>query len=114
MWCEMSSDKPLSFIFFFREKLATFDPPFEVLFSLQVEQLKDDELARLAPMISYQSMQSIALQRLGFTDAEISSLVAECRENTEKFNRQILLKWRNKNHEGSRQVLFLCCGNIIL
>ena len=68
--------------------------------------LEDDELSRLAPKISYQSMQSIAIQRLGFEDAEVSSLVAECHENTDKFNRQILLRRRNKNSEGSRQV----CG----
>ena len=68
--------------------------------------LEDGEIAQFAPKISFQSMQTIAIQRLGFSDAEVSSLVAECRENTEKFNRQILLKWRNKNHEGSRQVLF--------
>ena len=77
-----------------------------------MEPLEDGELDRLAPKISYQSMQSISVQRMGFMEAEVSSLVAECRENTDKFNRQILLKWRNKNPKDNRQVLLLSTINV--
>ena len=74
--------------------------------------LTDAELARLAPKISPRLMQSIAIKRLGFTEAKVESLEYECREDTEKFTRQILRQWRNKNGSGSRQVLY--CGNILL
>ena len=77
-----------------------------------MEPLEDGELARLAPKISYQSMQSISVQRMGLMEAEVRSLVAECRENTDKFNRQILLKWRNKNPKDNRQVLLLLTINV--
>ena len=69
-----------------------------------MEPLTDADLARLAPKISFRSMQSIAIQRLGFTQAEVESLVDGCREDTEKFRRQILTQWRNKNATGSRRV----------
>ena len=66
--------------------------------------LEDAELAQLAPKISFSSMKSIAIQRMGFTGAEISSLVSEHREDTEGFRRQILTQWRNKNQTDSRRV----------
>ena len=62
-----------------------------------MEPLTDADLAQLAPKISFRSMQSIAIQRLGFTEAQVESLVDGCREDTEKFRRQILVQWRNKN-----------------
>ena len=67
--------------------------------------LRDAELARLAPKISFTSMRSIAIKRLGFTQPEVESLEYECREDTEKFRREILIKWKNRNSEGARQVL---------
>ena len=69
-----------------------------------MEPLEEAELAQLAPKVSVSSMKSIAIQRMGFTAAEISSLVSEYREDTEGFRRQILTHWRNKNRTDSRQV----------
>ena len=88
------------------------DLPFWGIFLFQMELLEDGELAQLVPKISYQSVQSISVQRMRFMEAEVSSLMAECRENTDKFNRQILLKWRNKNPKDNRQVLLLLTINV--
>ena len=70
----------------------------------QAEPLTDAELARLAPNISSMTMRNIAVQRLGFTEDQVETLVDECRENKEGFVGKVLIRWRNRNISSGREV----------
>ena len=80
----------------------------------QIEVLGDTELARLAPKISSMTMRNFAVQRLGLTEQEVETISDECRENKESFKRRILVKWRNRNAQGSRKVNRLLLKCIVL
>ena len=77
-----------------------------------MEPLTDAELARLAPKISSVTMLNIAVQRLGFTDAQVKTIIHQCWQDMERFVREILVRWRNRNATNSRKVLQYFFPNI--
>ena len=77
-----------------------------------MEVLTDGELARLAPKISSVNMQSIAVQQLGFTDAQVKTIIHQCWQDMESFVREILVRWRNRNATNSCKVLQYFFPNI--
>ena len=50
--------------------------------------LEDAELAQLASKISSLTMRNMAVQRMGFTDAEVETLSDECREKQTELHQQ--------------------------
>ena len=76
----------------------------------QSEPLNDGELARLGAKLSSMAMRSIAIQRLGFTEDQVSTTIDECKENKEAFKRQLLVKWRNRSTKHTRQVSIALTG----
>ena len=70
----------------------------------QTEELKDAELARLAPKISSMTMRNIAVQGFGFTGDEVETMIDQYHENKEAFVFEVLRKWRNKTFSQSREV----------
>ena len=61
-------------------------------------EIHDREIARLAPMFSPSTLETVALQHFGVSVVEASSLKASHRENTEAFKRELLIIFRNKFH----------------
>ena len=77
--------------------------PFNVL-QLPSE-IYDREIARLAPLFSPSTLETVALQYFPIYAATTSSLKAAHRENTEAFKRDLLHIFRNKGY--SRKVIVI-------
>ena len=60
--------------------------------------ISDPEIARLAPLFSPSTLETVAIQHFGVSAAQASSLKASHRENTEAFKRELLIIFRNKFH----------------
>ena len=65
--------------------------------------LNNANLSRIARRISPQNMSTIAIEQLGFSYDQLQIMDDECREDKNKYNRTILIKWRNKStkHTGN-------------
>ena len=60
--------------------------------------LSDREIARLAPLFSPSTLETVALQHFDTSEATTSSLKAAHRENTEAFKRDLLYILRDKGY----------------
>ena len=79
--------------------------PYSFTSIVQIETtLSDGDLSRLARRISPQNLSTIAIEQLDFTSDQLETMEDECRENVDKFRRNILIKWRNKSIKHTRQV----------
>ena len=66
--------------------------------------ISDSEIARLAPVFSPSMLETVALQYFGVLEAQVNTLKTERREDTEGFKRDLLMNYRNKDH--NRKVVF--------
>ena len=55
-------------------------------------------------MFSPSTLETVALQYFGVLEAQVSTFKTERREDTEGFKRDLLMNYRNKDH--NRKVLF--------
>ena len=70
-------------------------------------QLTNNQIVRLARIISSRDMESIALGYLEIDDPKIKNIKHENRDNMEAFNREIIRHWMHKNPEPNQlQVCF--------
>ena len=76
----------------------------ELAVTLQNDALTDAVIARLASKLSSRALEHIAVQRLGFTEDEVTNLRSECHEDSNRFNRKILIRWRNTSQRNTAQV----------
>ena len=83
------------------QALKTFLQIFSLIFQLP-SYISNQEIARLAQLFSPNTLEKLALQHLGMTEAEIGNLKATHRENIEEFKREILRIFINRGH--SRKV----------
>ena len=65
----------------------------------QSGKLTDELIAKLAPLISFDKMETIALLHLGFGNEDIDRIKTKAGNNAEKFIREVLIKWKNINKE---------------
>ena len=78
----------------------------ELAVTLQNDALTDAVIARLASKLSSRELEHIAVQRLGFTEDEVTNLRSECHEDSNRFNRKILIRWEKyvtKKHGSGRR-----------
>ena len=68
-------------------------------------EILDREVARLAPLFSPDTLETVALQYFCISEATTSNLKASHRENIEAFKRELLIIFRNKGH--SRKVILI-------
>ena len=70
-------------------------------------EIDDREIARLAPLFSPSTLETVALQHFDVLMAEASSLKTSHREDTEAFKRDLLFIFRNKGHDRKVTVIDL-------
>lgn len=58
--------------------------------------LTDDDIAKLAKVVSSQSLWDIALEYLELQNEELKTLEESCREDKVKLKREILFTWRSR------------------
>ena len=59
-------------------------------------EIHDREIARLTPLFSPDTLETVALQHFGVTEAKVNSFKAENIYNVEGFKRSLLTQFRNK------------------
>ena len=59
--------------------------------------IKDSELARIAKKISVQTLRCVAVEYLGLTEVEVKNMEEEHGADKNRFSRDILCSWRNRN-----------------
>ena len=62
-------------------------------------EIHNREIARLAPLFSPDTMETVALQHFNTSQATVKTFKAERRENAEGFKRDLLTHYRNKGHK---------------
>ena len=67
--------------------------------------LTAQELGKLAKQIEIDKMETLAKDHLGFTDADVSHINHQAKNNPFRFNLATLDKWNTKN-SGDRQVIY--------
>ena len=67
--------------------------------------LTAQELGKLAKQIEIDKMETLAKDQLGFTDADVSRIKYQAKNNAFRFNLATLDKWNTKN-SGDRQVIY--------
>ena len=72
--------------------------------TLQNDALTDAVIACLASKLSSRALEHIAVQRLKLTEDEVANLRSECHEDSNRFNRKILIRWRNTSQRNTAQV----------
>ena len=65
-------------------------------------QLTDKLIARLAPLIGSNHMETIALGYFDIDDENVESLFDQNKGNHERINRKHMTIWRNKNPGGDQ------------
>ena len=68
------------------------------------KQLTHEQISRLAEVIAKRNMESIAIRYLGISFETVDNYRIMYREDTMKFNRDIMKFWRNRNPDNSCQV----------
>ena len=61
-------------------------------------EIHDREIARLAPLFSPDTLETVALQHFDASEARVKTFKADRRENTEGFKRDLLTYYVNKGH----------------
>ena len=61
-------------------------------------------MGEVAARVSSRAMRDLAVKRLGFTEAQVDTLLEESREDLQRFKRQVLIQWRNRSTLPTRQV----------
>ncbi len=69
------------------------------------DQLSDQQIAELASEITATHMETIAAVYLGLEDVLIKDLREQCGTNVERFKRDILHRWKNKNSNRRDQAM---------
>ena len=60
--------------------------------------IADSEISKLASLFSPNTLETVALQHLGISQAQIDTAKADNLLNTEGFKRELLYKFKNKGH----------------
>ena len=67
-------------------------------------ELTDAQIARLVECISGQHMEKIALAYMHISKTTVENIMYAHPGDTEAWSRKLILHWRNKNPDNSRQV----------
>ena len=79
----------------------------------QSGKLTDELIAKLAPVITSDNMEIIALLYLGFVNEDVNRIKTNAGNNAEKFIRELLIEWKNKNKEKATvEVCFKKVGDL--
>ena len=75
-------------------------------------QLTNNQIVRLARVISSQDMESIGLGYLGIEEETIKNLKDARRDNVEAFNRDIIHHWIHRNPEPNQATVSVSIRNV--